>query len=92
MSGPIIRKYGFPNFDKIFGQETPKHGLVRGEETPYQTAEPIAPLAPEAPNQAGAPHPTRPTEPATNPNPDDPTGRATTAEVEPSTEFGNAVS
>ena len=21
MSGPIVRKYGFPNFDKIFGED-----------------------------------------------------------------------
>ena len=26
MSGPIIRKYGFPNFEKIFGER----GLERG--------------------------------------------------------------
>ena len=91
MSGPIIRKYGFPNFDKIFGQEAPKHGVEGGEATPYQAAEPIAPLGPEAPNQPASPHPTRPTEPASAPNPDDPSGRATTTDTEPTTEFGNAV-
>ena len=26
MSGPIIRKYGFPNFEKIFGEREIKHG------------------------------------------------------------------
>lgn len=26
MSGPIIRKYGFPNFDKIFGKKDLQHG------------------------------------------------------------------
>lgn len=26
MSGPIIRKYGFPNFEKIFGDREIKHG------------------------------------------------------------------
>jgi hypothetical protein len=26
MSGPIIRKYGFPNFDKIFGKRPLEHG------------------------------------------------------------------
>jgi hypothetical protein len=26
MSGPIIRKYGFPNFEKIFGERELKHG------------------------------------------------------------------
>ena len=27
MSGPIIRKYGFPNFDKIFGERPLEHGV-----------------------------------------------------------------
>jgi hypothetical protein len=27
MSGPIIRKYGFPNFEKIFGARPLEHGL-----------------------------------------------------------------
>jgi hypothetical protein len=27
MSGPIIRKYGFPNFEKIFGERPLEHGL-----------------------------------------------------------------
>jgi hypothetical protein len=26
MSGPIVRKYGFPNFEKIFGERELKHG------------------------------------------------------------------
>jgi hypothetical protein len=26
MSGPIVRKYGFPNFDKIFGSKEIQHG------------------------------------------------------------------
>ncbi len=26
MSGPIIRKYGFPNFEKIFGEREIRHG------------------------------------------------------------------
>jgi hypothetical protein len=26
MSGPIVRKYGFPNFDKIFGAKEVPHG------------------------------------------------------------------
>lgn len=26
MSGPIVRKYGFPNFDKIFGKREEQHG------------------------------------------------------------------
>lgn len=27
MSGPIIRKYGFPNFDQIFGKRELEHGV-----------------------------------------------------------------
>ncbi|WP_158633358.1 hypothetical protein [Tautonia sociabilis] len=27
MSGPIVRKYGFPNFDKIFGPKPVLHGV-----------------------------------------------------------------
>jgi hypothetical protein len=26
MSGPIVRKYGFPNFDQIFGKKELQHG------------------------------------------------------------------
>lgn len=26
MSGPIVRKYGFPNFEKIFGERPLQHG------------------------------------------------------------------
>ncbi len=26
MSGPIVRKYGFPNFEKIFGSRPLQHG------------------------------------------------------------------
>ncbi len=32
MSGPIVRKYGFPNFEKIFGEREIKHGA--GSEAP----------------------------------------------------------
>lgn len=27
MSGPIIRKYGFPNHEQIFGSRPPEHGV-----------------------------------------------------------------
>ena len=27
MSGPIVRKYGFPNFEKIFGAREVQHGV-----------------------------------------------------------------
>lgn len=41
MSGPIVRKYGFPNFDKIFGERKLEHGV----EAPAKPDEP--PKAPE---------------------------------------------
>ena len=27
MSGPIVRKYGFPNFEEIFGKRELEHGV-----------------------------------------------------------------
>jgi hypothetical protein len=33
MSGPIVRKYGFPNFDKIFGERPLQHGADESEAT-----------------------------------------------------------
>ncbi len=27
MSGPIVRKYGFPNFENIFGKRELEHGV-----------------------------------------------------------------
>jgi hypothetical protein len=27
MSGPIVRRYGFPNFEKIFGHRPLEHGI-----------------------------------------------------------------
>jgi hypothetical protein len=39
MSGPIIRKYGFPNFEKIFGERSMQHG-VDETETPEESAQP----------------------------------------------------
>ena len=37
MSGPIIRKYGFPNFEQIFGKRELEHGVEEGE-TPIDRA------------------------------------------------------
>lgn len=34
MSGPIIRKYGFPNFDQIFGKRELEHGVDGPPATP----------------------------------------------------------
>ncbi len=31
MSGPIIRRYGFPNFEKIFGERPIEHGAEEPE-------------------------------------------------------------
>jgi hypothetical protein len=31
MSGPIVRKYGFPNFEKIFGERPIQHGADTDE-------------------------------------------------------------
>jgi hypothetical protein len=33
MSGPIVRKYGFPNFDQIFGKKELEHGVDEPEAT-----------------------------------------------------------
>jgi hypothetical protein len=35
MSGPIVRKYGFPNFEQIFGKRELEHG-VDDPETPAE--------------------------------------------------------
>jgi hypothetical protein len=37
MSGPIVRKYGFPNFDKIFGERPLQHGVEEEEEQGART-------------------------------------------------------
>jgi hypothetical protein len=44
MSGPIVRKYGFPNFEQIFGKREPQHGV---EEGPRPSEAPAQPEAPE---------------------------------------------
>jgi hypothetical protein len=33
MSGPIVRKYGFPNHDKIFGERPVQHGVDESEQS-----------------------------------------------------------
>lgn len=32
MSGPIVRKYGFSNFEKIFGEKPIQHGLDEADQ------------------------------------------------------------
>ena len=43
MSGPIVRKYGFPNHEQIFG----KRPLEHGSESEAEAAKPAAEKAPE---------------------------------------------
>jgi hypothetical protein len=38
MSGPIVRKYGFPNFEKIFGERPLQHGVDENEQPEEQPA------------------------------------------------------
>jgi len=59
MSGPIVRKYGFPNFDQIFGKRELEHG-VEGKK-------PVDPLNRESDTEPEDPQGTR------KPFADDPT-------------------
>lgn len=45
MSGPIVRKYGFPNFEKIFGERPLQHGEQDGDRPEDQ---------PKTPSEGGA--------------------------------------
>jgi hypothetical protein len=54
MSGPIIRKYGFPNFEKIFGERELKHGT----EAQGSTTSPDSPPA-DPPKPAEGAEPTK---------------------------------
>ena len=54
MSGPIIRKYGFPNFEKIFGNRAPQHG-VEEETTPEEAPAPAS--TPPEPAESAAKKP-----------------------------------
>ena len=76
MSGPIVRRYGFPNFEKIFGERKLEHGADEPEtpataETPEEETSEGTGLPPDMGSTAGMPT-------------DGP-------EIEPATEFGNAV-
>lgn len=42
MSGPIIRRYGFPNFDNIFGQRELQHGVDETGETAPEAETPAS--------------------------------------------------
>ena len=59
MSGPIVRRYGFPNFEKIFGKRPLEHGVdepeenelaVKGDEEPSGST-PASRAIPKAPVQ-----------------------------------------
>ena len=39
MSGPIVRRYGFPNFEKIFGERPIEHGAEEAESADARPAE-----------------------------------------------------
>ena len=64
MSGPIVRRYGFPNFEKIFGERPIEHGAEEPESADVRPdekapdrskAEPSSPEDPEsAPGQSKA--------------------------------------
>ena len=53
MSGPIVRKYGFPNYDKIFGEKPNQHGLEESGEP----VEALKKLAKDKPKKKAAAEP-----------------------------------
>jgi hypothetical protein len=63
MSGPIVRRYGFPNFEKIFGERELKHGANSESATPTDPATPADPQT----KPVQSPEPTK--EEAARPNP-----------------------
>lgn len=48
MSGPIVRKYGFPNFDNIFGKKELEHGVDEPETPESEMKESPKEEAPKA--------------------------------------------
>ena len=67
MSGPIIRKYGFPNYDKIFGKKELAHG-VEGADVPTAEAQ-IAKAAGASSSPDSPPSGSSSAKPSTNSNP-----------------------
>jgi hypothetical protein len=59
MSGPIVRKYGFPNFEKIFGEREVQHGVEEPEARPEPDGTGLppdlahTPVDPNRPESAG---------------------------------------
>ena len=58
MSGPIVRKYGFPNFEQIFGKRELEHGIDTPPPTPQGEGQ--GRQAPPAPKPAEEPGPAKP--------------------------------
>ncbi len=56
MSGPIVRKYGFPNFEKIFGEREIQHGGEGADpaSTPDTPSEPPKPPAGPGPSSGNS--------------------------------------
>ncbi len=77
MSGPIVRRYGFPNFENIFGARGLEHG-VDDESTAPDTGPPRG--EDDADRGTGLP-----------PDMADPSKAPDPSEIAPPTEFGNAV-
>jgi hypothetical protein len=55
MSGPIVRRYGFPNFEKIFGKRPLEHGADEPEsaERPTETKDADSNPAGQTPTEKG---------------------------------------
>jgi hypothetical protein len=52
MSGPIVRRYGFPNFDKIFGDRGLQHGVEEEKPATTESAAKTEPAQPAEPSKA----------------------------------------
>ncbi len=74
MSGPIVRKYGFPNFEKIFGSREVQHGVD----------EPESPQGQGAKESDGTGLP-----PDLSHHPVDPNQPEASGTINPATEFGS---
>jgi hypothetical protein len=51
VSGPIVRKYGFANFEKIFGEREIQHGVEEGEADKAKSESPGPGLPPDLAHQ-----------------------------------------
>jgi len=61
MSGPIVRKYGFPNFEKIFGERGLEHGVDEPETPSTDVPNPPTNIESSAQNENKADDAARPT-------------------------------